>query len=130
MMTGKKENERNKQTMARTFYAVQVGNNYDCDDGSTVKRTAYQMARRYHKEYPGEEIRIAICTTESDDVGEVITVFEENLAEKIAAMKDLSGEDFSCKDLRGIDFSGKDLTGKRSARSEFLRCEVKKSKFL
>ena len=28
----------------RKFYAVQIGDNYDCDNGSTVKREAVKMA--------------------------------------------------------------------------------------
>ena len=62
--------------MARRFYAVQNGTDYACDYGSTVKRTAYQMARALHKQYPEDEIRIAICTTDDDYVEEEIILYK------------------------------------------------------
>lgn len=64
--------------MARTFYAVQHGDDYSSDYGSTKKREAYQMARSLHEEYPEEEIRISVCTTEDDFCKEEIVVFEAN----------------------------------------------------
>lgn len=53
----------------KKFYAVQNGTDYSSDYGSTVKREALRMARRLMKNeaHDGEEIRICVCTTESDD---------------------------------------------------------------
>lgn len=63
--------------MARRWYAVQVGKeDTDCGCGSTVKREAIKMARAYHKIRPDEQIRIAICTTESDYVTEEKILYE------------------------------------------------------
>ena len=68
--------------MKRTWYAVQHGDNFESDNGSTVKREAYKMARALHKEYPNEEIRIALCTTESDFCdGEIIVYNGARIAE-------------------------------------------------
>ena len=68
--------------MKRTWYAVQHGDNLESDFGSTVKREAYKMARELHKEYPDEEIRIALCTTESDFCdGEIIVYNGTRIAE-------------------------------------------------
>ena len=50
----------------KKFYAVQHGKDYSCDYGSTIKREALKMAKALAKEYPKEEIRIAICTTNDD----------------------------------------------------------------
>ena len=62
-----------ERKMKKTWYAVQHGDNYESDFGSTVKREAMKLARQLHKEYPDEEIRIAICTTDSDFCeGEII----------------------------------------------------------
>lgn len=52
--------------MRRNFYAVQVGNDYACDYGSTRKREAFVMARRAARENPGREIRICVCSTDDD----------------------------------------------------------------
>ena len=68
--------------MKRTWYAVQHGDNFERDFGSTVKREAYKMERALHKEYPNEEIRIALCTTESDFCeGEIIVYDGTRIAE-------------------------------------------------
>ena len=50
----------------KKFYAVQHGNNYSSDYGSTNKREAMRMARELAEEFPKEEIRISICTTNND----------------------------------------------------------------
>ena len=50
----------------KKWYAVQIGSNFDCDYGSTVKREALAMARREARKHPGVEVRIAICSTDSD----------------------------------------------------------------
>lgn len=52
--------------MSKTFYAVQHGNDYSSDYGSTVKRKAYTMARELGREYPQDEIRISVCTIDDD----------------------------------------------------------------
>ena len=68
--------------MKRTWYAVQHGDNFESDLGSTVKREAYKMARALHKEFPKEEIRIALCTTEGDFCeGEIIVYNGIRIAE-------------------------------------------------
>ena len=65
-----------------TWYAVQHGDNFEIDFGSTVKLEACKMARELHKEYPDEEIRIALCTTESDFCdGEIIVYNGTRIAE-------------------------------------------------
>ena len=59
--------------MSKRYYAVQHGDYFFDDFGSTVKREAYKIARQMHKDYPGEEIRIAIRTVDDDFcVGEII----------------------------------------------------------
>lgn len=64
----------------KKFYAVQIGCDNDCGTGSTVKREAIKMANAYKRipRYDGEEIRIAVCSTESDDVTEEIIIREGN----------------------------------------------------
>ena len=54
--------------MSKNWYAVQVGNDYTSDYGSTVKREALRMARQEAKkpENDGLEIRIAVCSTDDD----------------------------------------------------------------
>ena len=45
----------------KKYYAVQIGENYDYDfDGSTVKREAFRIARRYARNpaYAGKEVRV------------------------------------------------------------------------
>ena len=60
----------------KKFYAVQVGDNYDCDNGSTVKREAVKMANAAKRNHDndGMEIRIVVCSTESDFVTEEIII--------------------------------------------------------
>lgn len=64
----------------KKFYAVQVGYDCDCGYGSTVKREAIKMANAFKRDhrYDGEEIRIAVCTTDSDYVFSEIIVREGN----------------------------------------------------
>ena len=59
----------------KKFYAVQHGDNFDCDYGSTVKREAIKMANALKRDhyYDGEEIRIAVVSCDSDYcTGEII----------------------------------------------------------
>ncbi len=58
----------------KKFYAVQVGNNYSSDNGSTVKREAFRMARREAKANPGKEVRISVCRVDDDFCEEEIIV--------------------------------------------------------
>ena len=46
----------------KKFYAVQHGDNFDWDYGSTIKGEAVKMANamKRESEYDGEEIRIAV----------------------------------------------------------------------
>ncbi len=53
-------------TKAKRFYAVQIGNDYSSDWGSTRKREAIVMAHQAARDNPGKEIRISICTTDDD----------------------------------------------------------------
>lgn len=66
--------------MARRFYAVQHGDNYDSDFGSTRKAEALKMAKDLasNPRYNGDEIRISLCTTEDDYCDGVIIVREGN----------------------------------------------------
>lgn len=48
------------------FYAVEHGDDFSNDNGSTVKREARKMATALHREFPGEEIRV----TKVDESGE------------------------------------------------------------
>lgn len=60
----------------KKFYAIQIGDNYECDYGSTVKREAIKMANA-QKRIPsndGLEIRIAVCSTDSDYVTDEIII--------------------------------------------------------
>jgi hypothetical protein len=59
--------------MSKRFYAVQHGDDFASDYGSSVKREAMKMARELAKEYPGEEIRICLCREDDDFCeGEII----------------------------------------------------------
>lgn len=53
-------------TKSKRFYAVQIGNDYSSDRGSTRKREAIVMAHQAARENPSKEIRISICTTDDD----------------------------------------------------------------
>lgn len=52
----------------KKFYAVQNGDNYDWDYGSTVKREALKMANKTKRDhdYDGEEIRIAVIDCDAE----------------------------------------------------------------
>lgn len=56
----------------KKFYAVQFGDNFDWDNGSTVKREAIKMANAMKRdpEYDGLEIRIAVIENDfcSDEI--------------------------------------------------------------
>lgn len=61
----------------KTWYAVKVGrDDRDYNTGSTVKREALKIAKKYHDEYPDEKILIAVCTTESNYCTDMWTVYE------------------------------------------------------
>lgn len=60
----------------KRWYAVQHGDNFESDCGSTVKREALKMAHQLAKEYPGEEIRICVCAAGDDFCTEEIIVRE------------------------------------------------------
>lgn len=64
--------------MSKNWYAVQVGDDYASDYGSTVKREALRMARQEAKkpENDGIEVRIAVCSTDDDYCREVIVIRE------------------------------------------------------
>ena len=61
---GKRPEKEN--IMSKKYYAVQIGNDYSSDWGSTRKREAIVMAHQAARENPGKEIRISICTTDDD----------------------------------------------------------------
>ena len=67
-------------TMAKRFYAVQIGNDYSSDWGSTRKREAIVMAHQAARENPGKEIRISICTTDDDFCDRQIIIREGSRA--------------------------------------------------
>lgn len=60
------------------FYAVQHGDNFDWDYGSTVKGEAVKMANsmKHDPDYKGEEIRIAVIDCESNVCDEEIVIRE------------------------------------------------------
>lgn len=60
----------------KKFYAIQIGDNYECDYGSTVKRRAVKMANaaKRNSDNNGLEIRVAVCSTDSDLVTEEIVI--------------------------------------------------------
>ncbi len=58
----------------KKWYAIQIGNDFSSDYGSTVKREALAMARREARKHPAEEVRIAVCTTDSDFCTEEIII--------------------------------------------------------
>ena len=53
-------------TMAKKFYAVQIGSDFSSDWGSTRKHEAIVMAHRAARENPGKEIRISVCREDDD----------------------------------------------------------------
>ena len=61
--------------MAKRWYAVQHGSDFSSDFGSFVKNEAMKMARAMHSEFPGEEIRIALCRVDDDFCEDEIVVF-------------------------------------------------------
>lgn len=61
--------------MSKRFYAVQHGDEFSSDVGSTVKREAYRMAREMHNDCPGEEIRICVCREDDDYCEDEIIVY-------------------------------------------------------
>lgn len=61
--------------MSKRFYAVQHGEYYECDEGSHIKREAEKMARKLHRKYPEEEIRIVYVTDDSNFAENEIVMF-------------------------------------------------------
>lgn len=101
--------------MARRFYAVQVGTDYSCDNGSTNKRKAFAMARREARENPGEEVRIAYCMTDDDFCDEEVIIQEESTLSKI---RKLSGYTQSYLALKlGVDIE-------RMRKMEAGKCKI------
>ena len=62
--------------MSKRYYAVQHGTDFSSDNGSTVKREAYRIAREMHRDYPGEEIRISIEREDDNYTEDEIIVYE------------------------------------------------------
>lgn len=60
----------------KNWYAVQVGDNFDCGDGSYDYDEAVAMAESESVWHPGEEIRIAVCSDGSDYVEREIIIQE------------------------------------------------------
>lgn len=50
----------------RRYYSVQVGDDWTDDEGSTIRREAFRMARRKKRANPDEEVRIVLRTVEDD----------------------------------------------------------------
>ncbi len=51
----------------KRWYAVQTGDEYACDNGSTIKRKAVVMAHAEARNHPCKEVRIVLCRTDPDD---------------------------------------------------------------
>lgn len=66
--------------MAKKFYAVQVGNDFSSDWGSTRKREALVMAHQAARENPGKEIRISVCREDDDYCEQEIVIREGSRA--------------------------------------------------
>lgn len=60
----------------KNWYAVQVGDNFDCGDGSYDYDEAVAMAESESAWHPEEEIRIAVCSDGSDYVEREIIIQE------------------------------------------------------
>ena len=60
----------------KNWYAVQVGDNFDCGDGSYDYDEAVAMAESESAWHPVEEIRIAVCSDGSDYVEREIIIQE------------------------------------------------------
>lgn len=60
----------------KNWYAVQVGDNFDCGDGSYDYDEAVAMAESEAAWHPEEEIRIAVCSDGSDYVEREIIIQE------------------------------------------------------
>ncbi len=57
----------------KKWYAVQIGDDFSSDYGNTRKRDALKMAHAEARKHPDKEVRIAICSTDSDFcTGEII----------------------------------------------------------
>lgn len=68
--------------MSKRFYAVQHGDDYSSDFGSTVKREAYRMAKLTHEDFPGEEVRICFCTVDDDTCEREEVVYSASVKEE------------------------------------------------
>lgn len=62
--------------MGKRFYAVQHGDDFSCDFGSTRKRDALKMAREVHAWYPLDEVRLCLCKVDDDFCDGEIVVFK------------------------------------------------------
>lgn len=62
--------------MSRRYYAVQVGDYFFDDIGSTRKREAFRIARREARENPGMEVRVVTRTVDDDFTLDVTLVQE------------------------------------------------------
>lgn len=71
--------------MSKRFYAVQVGDDYSSDYGSTVKREALRMARAEAKENPLQQVRVVVLVQDEFD-SEIIV---QNGAETLDELKRL-----------------------------------------
>lgn len=60
----------------KNWYAVQVGDNFDCGDGSYDYDEAVAMAESEAAWHPEEEIRIAVCSNGTDYVEREIIIKE------------------------------------------------------
>lgn len=58
------------------WYAVQVGDDFDCGNGSYDYDEAVAMAESEASSHPEEEIRIAVCSDGSDYVEREIIIQE------------------------------------------------------
>lgn len=66
--------------MARKFYAVQTGDEFSSDHGSTNYRKALVMAHEKARNNPEKEVRICVCMTNDDFALDVIIIQEGDIA--------------------------------------------------
>lgn len=65
--------------MSKKFYAVQCGDDFQSDHGSTVWREARKMATSFHRENPGFEVRIVTCRVDDDYAEDVEVIYYGNI---------------------------------------------------
>ena len=109
----------------KKYYAVQIGENYDYDfDGSTVKREAFRIARRYARNpaYAGKAVRVVDIDVDDNGCMEYCNaeyiVSDGTLCDKIPKYKAVvSSDSFSPREYAVTSKSA------MKAAQEYGRCE-------